>query len=94
MMPKSRPPYASDLRHPVIELVSTGRRPDELARELDLPAQMIRNWVAHSTKGMRVYAATASRWPDARSGAGSGRRRRRPRAGLFNRWAESAPAAS
>lgn len=42
VMPKSRPPYAAEF----IELVRTGRNPEELSRKFGCTAQSIRNWVA------------------------------------------------
>lgn len=44
-MPKSKPPYASEFRQQMIELVRAGRNPAELAREFPCSAQAIRNWV-------------------------------------------------
>jgi transposase len=54
-MPKSRPPYASEFRRQIIELVQAGRPPEELAREFEPSAQTIRNWVAQAARdaGMR-----------------------------------------
>ena len=40
-MPKSRPPCAPGL----IELVRSGRMPEELARQFEPTAQSIREWV-------------------------------------------------
>jgi transposase len=45
MMPKSRPPYAPEFRHRMVELVRAGREPEELAKEFEPSAQAIRNWV-------------------------------------------------
>ena len=44
-MPKSRPPYPPEFRRRVVELVSKGRTPEELARQFEPSAQAIRNWV-------------------------------------------------
>ena len=44
-MPKSRPPYAPEFRHRMVELVRAGREPEELAKEFEPSAQAIRNWV-------------------------------------------------
>jgi transposase len=41
-MPKSRPPYASEFRRQIIELVQAGRPPEELACEFEPSAQAIR----------------------------------------------------
>ena len=45
-MPKSRPPHPPIFRRQMVELVRTGRTPEELAREFEPIAQAIRNWVA------------------------------------------------
>jgi transposase len=45
-MSKTRPPYASEFRQQMIELVRAGRSAEELAREFEPSAQAIRNWVA------------------------------------------------
>ena len=47
-MPKFRPPYPPEFRQQMIELVRSGRTPEELAREFEPSAQAIRNWVAQS----------------------------------------------
>lgn len=39
--PRSYPP---DFRHKILELLRTGRRIDDLAREFELAPQTIRNW--------------------------------------------------
>jgi transposase len=44
-MPKSRPPYASEFRRQIIELVQAGRTPGALARASEVSAQAIRTWV-------------------------------------------------
>jgi transposase len=44
-MPKTRPPYAPEFRHQMIELVRAGRDPTDLAREFEPSAQAIRNCV-------------------------------------------------
>lgn len=38
-------PYAPEFRHQMIELVRTGRTPEELSREFEPSAESIRNWV-------------------------------------------------
>ena len=50
MMPKTRPPYASEFRCQMVELVRAGRDPDDLAREFEPTAQSIRAWVAKADK--------------------------------------------
>lgn len=47
-MPKNRPPYPPEFRQKMIELVHSGRTPDELAREFEPTAQSIRNWIAQA----------------------------------------------
>lgn len=37
--------YAPEFRQRMIELVASGRTPEELAREFEPSAQAIRNWV-------------------------------------------------
>lgn len=47
-MPKTRPPYSPEFRQQMIELVRSGRTPEDLAREFEPSAQAIRNWVQQS----------------------------------------------
>ena len=47
-MPKSRPPYAPEVRRQLVALVRSGRDPEDLAREFEPTAQSIRNWVAQA----------------------------------------------
>ena len=47
-MPKSRPPYPAAFREQMVELVRSGRRPGELAREFEPSAEAIRKWVAQA----------------------------------------------
>jgi transposase len=44
-MPKTRPPYPSQLRARLIELARAGRTPEELGRQFEPSAQTIRNWL-------------------------------------------------
>jgi transposase len=44
-MAKSRPPYPPEFRQRMIELVRSGRTPEELSRQFEPTAQSIRNWV-------------------------------------------------
>ena len=44
-MAKTRPPYTPEFRRQMVELVRTGRSPEELAQEFEPTAQSIRNWV-------------------------------------------------
>ena len=55
-MPKSRSPYPAEFRGQMVELVRSGRTPEELSRELEPTAQSIWNWVrqAERDQGVRV----------------------------------------
>ncbi len=44
-MAKSRPPYPTEFRQQMVELVRSGRTPSELAREFEPSAQSICTWV-------------------------------------------------
>jgi transposase len=44
-MPRTRPPYPTEFRRQMVELVRAGRDPNDLAREFEPSAQAIRNWV-------------------------------------------------
>lgn len=45
-MAKTRPPYSPEFRRQMVDLVRSGRDPDDLAREFEPTAQSIRHWVA------------------------------------------------
>ena len=45
-MPKTRPPYAAEFRQQMVDLVRSGRAPEDLAREFEPSSQTIRTWVA------------------------------------------------
>jgi len=47
-MPKTRPPYPPEFKQRMIELVRSGRTPEELAEEFEPSAQSIRNWVVQA----------------------------------------------
>jgi len=49
-MAKSRPPYSLEFRQQMVELVRSGRRPSELAREFEPSAQAIGTWVRQATE--------------------------------------------
>jgi transposase len=49
-MPKTRPPYPPELRARLVELVRTGRIPEELGRQFEPCAQTIRNWVRQADR--------------------------------------------
>ena len=49
-MPKSHPPYAPEFRRQMVELVRSGRTPEELSREFEPTAQAIWNWVRQADR--------------------------------------------
>lgn len=61
-MPKSRPPYAPEFRRRIVEMVRSGRTPEELSREFEPTAQSIRNWVeqADLDEGLRSDGLTTA----------------------------------
>ena len=61
-MPKTRPPYSSEFRRQMVELVRAGRDPEGLAREFEPTAQSIRAWVAQADRqeGRREAAQPAA----------------------------------
>jgi transposase len=44
-MPRTRPPYSPEFRQQILDLVRTGREPNELAREFEPSGETIRQWV-------------------------------------------------
>jgi transposase len=50
MPQRHRAPYAPEFRRRMIELVRSGRDPEQLAREFEPSAQAIRNWVAQADR--------------------------------------------
>jgi transposase len=44
-MAKTRPPYSPEFRRQMVDLVRSGRDPDDLSREFEPTAQSIRHWV-------------------------------------------------
>ena len=61
-MSKTRAPYPPEFRQQIVELVRSGRSPEELAREFEPSAQAIRNWVAQGERdeGGRSDGLTSS----------------------------------
>lgn len=59
-MPRSHPPYPPEYRQHIIELVRSGRTPEELAREFEPTAQCIRDWLkaAERPQGVRADGLT------------------------------------
>ena len=49
-MAKSRPPYPPAFRRQMVELVRTGRTPEEVAREFEPTAQATRPGVAQAAR--------------------------------------------
>ncbi len=49
-MPRTRAPYPSEFRQQMVELVRSGRSPEELARRYEPSAQAIRNWIAQADR--------------------------------------------
>ena len=49
-MPKSHCPYAPEFRRQMIELVRSGRTPEDLSREFEPTAQAIWNWVRQADR--------------------------------------------
>ena len=44
-MPRTRPPYSLEFQQQILELLRTGRTPNELAREFEPSGETIRQWV-------------------------------------------------
>jgi putative transposase len=61
-MPKFRVPYPPEFRRQMVELVRSGRTPEELAREFEPTAQSIWNWVRQAGRdgGTRKDASVTS----------------------------------
>ncbi len=59
-MPRSRSPYPAEFRAQMVELVRSGRTPEELSREFEPTAQSIWNWVrqAERDQGVRLEGLT------------------------------------
>ena len=49
-MSNTRPPYPPEFRERMVELVRSGRSPEELAREFEPSAQAIRNWISQADR--------------------------------------------
>jgi transposase len=61
-MPKSKPPYTPEFRRRMVELVRSGRQPEELAEKFEPSAQSIRNWVVQADRddGRRADGLTST----------------------------------
>ena len=98
-MGKTRPPYPPEFRQQIVDLVRSGRSPEQLAREYEPTAQSIRNWVAQADRdeGRRSDGLTTSEREDLRRLRRDNRRLREERdilkkaAAWFAREADSIP---
>ena len=61
-MPRFRVPYPPEFRRQMVELVRSGRTPEELSREFEPTAQSIANWVRQADRdaGRRSDGATTA----------------------------------
>ena len=53
-MGKTRSPYPAEFRARMVELVRSGRTPEELSREFEPTAQSISNWVGQADRDQGV----------------------------------------
>ncbi len=98
-MGKTRPPYPPEFRRQMVELVRSGRSPEQLAREFEPTAQSIRNWVAQADldDGLRSDGLTTAEREELRRLRRDNRRLREEReilkkaAAWFAREADSIP---
>lgn len=67
-MGKTRPPYPPEFRRQMVDLVRSGRNPEQLAREFEPTAQSIHNWVAQADRdeGRRSDGLTTAEREDLR----------------------------
>ena len=47
-MPKAPPPYPSEFRRRILDLVRSGRSPESLEKQFGMSAQTVRNWTRQS----------------------------------------------
>lgn len=80
-MPKGRPPYPAEFRRQMVELVRTGRPPDELSQEFEPSAEAIRQWVKQADRddGRRADGLTSAEREELYSLRRENRRRRQER---------------
>lgn len=57
-MQKTRPPYPPEFRAKMVELVRSGRTPDELSKEFEPSSLSIRKWVAKANGDVKTNAIT------------------------------------
>ena len=50
MPQRHRNPYPAEFRKRIVDLVRSGRSPDDLAKDFEPSAQTIRNWVAQAER--------------------------------------------
>lgn len=55
-MPKSHPPYTPEFKRRMVELVRSGRTPEDLAKQFEPSAQAIRNWAQQADRDQGVRA--------------------------------------
>jgi transposase len=55
-MPKSHRPYTPEFKRRMVELVRSGRTPEDLARQFEPSAQAIRNWAQQADRDQGVRA--------------------------------------
>jgi transposase len=53
-MPRTKPPYAPELRQRIMDLARAGRTPASLAREFEPTETTIRNWIAQADRDTGV----------------------------------------
>jgi transposase len=64
-MSKRRRAYPPEFQRQIVELVRSGRNPEELSREFEPTAQAIRNWVAQTDREMSLTSrrTLSPGWP-------------------------------
>ena len=62
-MPKTHRPYAPEFRQQMVELVQSGRTPEELALEYEPSSGAIRNWVAQQERDAGRRGASSPESP-------------------------------
>lgn len=63
-----RPPYPPEFRSRMIDLVRSGRSPEDLAKKFEPSGQTIRNWVQQADRddGLRHDGLTSQEWDELR----------------------------
>ena len=81
-MARTHQAYPQEFRQRMIELVSAGRTPEELAQEFEPSAGSIRNWVAQDERdaGQRSDGLSGEERQELRRLRRENKRRRRPAA--------------